>query len=432
MRYLIVIASILVLFIVAAFTAVFTPTGSNAVIKPIVNNKIKQEVKDVKIDVIKLDSKYKYIDVDAIVDNSIKTNAKGKVDYFSKKFNIDYKVDAKKVKIKDAEYPLNLDILGKAIGDINNFVLNGIGEAFNSKIEYKVLVKDSKPQSIKATINNAKLSQIFLLAKIAPVIDGLAFVNIAMPSLDIKNPRGVAHIEIKDGKIDKDILYKNYKIKLPEDEKLSVNIDAKVENKKVVGSGVIDTTTLKLKIKKIVSTLDFKITKAYIEAKINDLSKLNSIVKQKLKGSLVVDGVIYSNLHKKIMQASLKTKSFGGLAKVFYSNNSVKINLKNIAIQKIERTISQPLYITNGVISGIIKIANIDKLDGAFSISSSGTLNKKLFKIKLPSYKYSISTIGSLKKGNVYLKKNKLDVDFVYDAVVITPDTIEFVENITL
>jgi len=37
-----------------------------------------------------------------------------------------------------------------------------------------------------------------------------------------------------------------------------------------------------------------------------------------------------------------------------------------------------------------------------------------------------------IKTGNVYLKKNALDVDFVYDAVVVTPKEIEFVENITL
>ena len=37
-----------------------------------------------------------------------------------------------------------------------------------------------------------------------------------------------------------------------------------------------------------------------------------------------------------------------------------------------------------------------------------------------------------VKTGNVYLKKNKLDVDFVYDAIIITPKSIEFVQNITL
>jgi len=37
-----------------------------------------------------------------------------------------------------------------------------------------------------------------------------------------------------------------------------------------------------------------------------------------------------------------------------------------------------------------------------------------------------------IRTGDVYMKKNTLDVDFVYDAVVVTPKEIEFVENITL
>lgn len=37
-----------------------------------------------------------------------------------------------------------------------------------------------------------------------------------------------------------------------------------------------------------------------------------------------------------------------------------------------------------------------------------------------------------IRTGNVYMKKNALDVDFVYDAIVVTPKRIEFVENITL
>lgn len=37
-----------------------------------------------------------------------------------------------------------------------------------------------------------------------------------------------------------------------------------------------------------------------------------------------------------------------------------------------------------------------------------------------------------IKTGNVYLKKNGLDVAFVYDAIVVTPKNIELVENITI
>ena len=37
-----------------------------------------------------------------------------------------------------------------------------------------------------------------------------------------------------------------------------------------------------------------------------------------------------------------------------------------------------------------------------------------------------------IKTANVYMKKNSLDVDFMLDAVVVTPLNIEIVENITL
>jgi putative endonuclease len=37
-----------------------------------------------------------------------------------------------------------------------------------------------------------------------------------------------------------------------------------------------------------------------------------------------------------------------------------------------------------------------------------------------------------IKTGYVYMKKNKLDFDFVYDAVIVTPRGIDLVENITL
>ena len=37
-----------------------------------------------------------------------------------------------------------------------------------------------------------------------------------------------------------------------------------------------------------------------------------------------------------------------------------------------------------------------------------------------------------IKTAQVYMKKDSLDVDFVFDAVVVTPKNIEIVENITL
>ncbi len=37
-----------------------------------------------------------------------------------------------------------------------------------------------------------------------------------------------------------------------------------------------------------------------------------------------------------------------------------------------------------------------------------------------------------IKTGNTFLKKNSLDVDFVYDAIIVTPLEIEMLHNLTL
>ena len=37
-----------------------------------------------------------------------------------------------------------------------------------------------------------------------------------------------------------------------------------------------------------------------------------------------------------------------------------------------------------------------------------------------------------IKTVHVYMKKNALDVDFMIDAVIVTPEKIELIENITL
>jgi len=407
-KIIIIPIAVLTVLVFGVYFVAFTPAGSNAVIKPIVNSKLKKS----NIEVKKLDSKYKYINIDALLQKSVNLNAKGSVGYFDKSFKLDYNAQANQIELNKQLFPLNLNIVGKAVGDADNFALNGKGKAFESDIEYKVIVKNSKPYAIKAAVASAKLSQIFSLANIAPVVDGLAFLNIYMPSLDIKNPSGRAKLIVKDALFNNKLIAKNYKIALPKDEKFKAKLIANVANKKVVASGDINATSIKLTINKLISTLDFKTTKAYFNANIANLQRLQPIIKKPLRGSLKLNGVLYSNLNKNITQASIKTKSLGGLAKVFYANNKININLNNVSIPKIEHMARLPKYVSSGLIGGTVKIPNLKKLNGVFDITSSGVLSKKLFKMQIPSYKYSLRSNGNIKNGKVKLNKSYLKTSF--------------------
>ena len=412
MKKLLYILLPIVTIFVSIFAIVFTPFGSNKILKPIVNSIINKKIKEPKVTITKLDSKYGYIDLEGNASNGIKFRAKGDIDYFKKSFDLNYNLNAKSVKVDSKDIFVKMDIGGQAVGSIKNFGVNGEGRAFDSPLDYKFIIKDNKPQEINANVNGAKLYKVFALANIPPYADGYAFVNVNMPSLDIKNPSGKGHLEIREGRFNRGLIKKKFNIALQKDEKFSANINSIVAKKFIISKGVIDTTTAKLNIKKVTSTLDFLVSKGYFDLNINKLSRLSSIAKQNLRGKLKLDGAFYLNAKKGIKQANIKTKSFGGLAKVFYSNNSIKATLKNVSIPKVLYTIYQPKYVKSGVVNAIVNVPNIQKLNGSFNIKSSGVLNPKMLKIKLPSYKYTISSKGSLKNGTIYAKKSLLITNF--------------------
>lgn len=408
MKKLLYIFIPIIALITAIFAILFTPSGSNAIIKPIANNYLAEKIKKPKVKIEKLDSKYKYININATVDNGIKIGAKGDVDYFKKTFDINYKVNAQKIKVESKTLPANLNVTGQAVGSVKNFGVNGQGNAFDSNLNYKFILKNNKPESIEANIDSAKIAQMLLLASQKPFIDGLAFVNIKMPSLNIQNPSGNGNIEIRDGRFNRNLISKEFGIIIPKDEKFKANFKANVNGKFLVGNGKLDTTTAKLNISKITTTLDFLESKGYFNIYLPNLTRLNSIAKQKLRGKLKANGAFYLNTKKGLKQVDISTKSFGGLAKAFYSGNSLKVDLNKVSIAKVIHTISAPPYIQNGVVSGLVLVPNLKTLNGKFNIKSSGTLNPKMLKVKLPNYRYTINTKGSLKNGTIYAKSSSL------------------------
>lgn len=412
MKKLLFIILLIITFAIALFAILFTPTGSNAVVRPIVNKTLAQKIKEPKIEITKLDSKYGYIDLDAKASNGVTANAKGDVNYFKKSFDIKYNVNADKIKVQNRDIFAKVNVAGQAVGTIKNFGVNGQGKAFESDVKYKFFLKNNKPEAIEANINSAKLSQMFAIANIAPLIDGLAFVDINMPSLNIKSPSGKANIEIKQGRFNRGLIANNFGIKLPKDEKFTAKIQANVEKKFIVGKGVIDTTTAKLNIKKVTTSLDFLIAKGYLNLNIPNLSRLNSIAKQRLRGKLIADGAFYLNNKKRVKQVSIKSNSFGGNLKLFLSNNSLKVNLNRVSIPRIIYIAYLPRYLQKGLINGSIVVPNLKHLNGAFNIGSSGKLNPKMLKIKLPTYSYKLNTKGSLKNGTIYAKKTALATSF--------------------
>ena len=399
--------------VISIFVILFTPFGSNKVIKPIVNSYIQKEIKEPKIEITKLDSKYGWISIDAKSDNGIKAHAEGDVSYFSKKFGLDYSVNAKSVKLDNRDIKVDLNIAGQAVGSVKNLGVNGKGEAFGSNLDYRFIIKDNKPQAINANISSAEIAKILAIAQKPAFVDGLLTINANMPNLDIKNPKGRADIKIDDGRFNRALIDREFNIKLPKDEKFKANFKAAVRGKYIVGLGDLNTTTAKLKIKKLTSTLDFKQAKGYYSLNISDLSRLNELAKIDLRGKLILDGVFYANLAKNIYQASASTKSLNGLLKATYTGKKASLVFKDVSVVKVLKMLSQPFYVTSGSINGVVNVADIKHLNGAFNIATNGVLNRKLLKVKLPSYKYRVKAKGVLKSGKLSVKRANVSTSFI-------------------
>jgi len=247
MRKILFIVIPIVAIFILVFVLLFTPTGSNSVIKPIANSYLAKKIEDPKIEIKKLDSTFGGIDIEAVANNGVKAKINGDINsYLNKEFNLHYNVKAQELKVKERTIPVNMDISGQATGVATNFGINGSGNAFDSEVNYRFIIKNNKPQAIEAHINSAKISQIFALANVLPFIDGFMYVDIKMPSLNLQNPTGMAKVTIQEGRFNQNLLYKKFGIKLPNDEKFSANFIAKVAQKHIIGKGVLNSTSAKL------------------------------------------------------------------------------------------------------------------------------------------------------------------------------------------
>ena len=412
-RLLYIIPFILLILIVSVIVILFTPFGSNTFIKPLLNSYIEKKITNPKVKITELDSKLNTIKLKAVASNGIKAEADGDIDYFKKSFDLNYHLFAKNVIVDKHDILMNLNLLGQAVGTPKNFGMNGMGRAFESDVEYKFIIKDGNPQSINVSLNSAEIAKIFAFAGMQPLADGFLFINTKLPSLNSKNPHGTIHIEVQDGILNQRLIAKHLHFIIPHSEKFNAKLDAKVAGKYIIGQGIVDTTTAKIKIKKLTSTLNFKQLKSYYTIKIEKLSRLGTLLKMPLEGQIDIYGALYYSAKQAILQLKATTKSFGGVAKLSLNNKKLRANLNKVSIPALLKSTKQPMFVKSGTVTGSLYLANYSKLNGSFKIASSGILNKKLLKVALPSYKYSIKSQGKIKDATLFAKSTTIVSHFI-------------------
>jgi hypothetical protein len=332
----------------------------------------------------------------------------GDFDVFKKNFNLTYKVDAKKIETKDFKFDEKIYIKGIAVGDMKNAKIFGLGKVANSKIEYRLDLKDEKPRNITAKIDKASLKKLLLLAGQKPYADGIVTLVANIPSLDQKNLNGNAYLKITKGFTNSGLIMKDFKVQLPQKTVFNLDVDTSLKGNRVNATTKLLSNLLTLSTKS--SSYDIKSNNFSSDYKLDvkDLSKLYTLTKMKLKGDFKADGKV--NFKNKTLTAYLNTSSLGGNINTILVGDKLKASLKKVDTNAVFYKLNLPKY-TVAKIDGDITLNSIKNLNGKFTINADG-VNQKILLKKMYNFdsdrdiKYNLKTEGTIKKDKVFAKAN--------------------------
>ena len=397
--FLIIILSLL-------FFLLFNDKG-NEYLKPYVGlyleSKSEQNI-SVQVEHLKID--LKYVELTALLNKLTTINAYGEVLLLDKELNIDYNINSDGFKNESISFNNKVDINGTIKGTFDNMLISGQGDAFQSHLNYDLNYQDEAINNINIKMFKADISELLLLATQPAYAKGKIDIDVNIPSFDINNTQGKAHIVLYDTKLNEKIINKEFKIKLPKNTSLKGTIDSDIKNNKMLFNATINSNLATIKLNKTHYDLKSNNFSSNYNIHIPKLSKLAFISEKKLFGTLNAIGSLESK--NKLFTLHAHTKSLGGTTKISLIDNKINVNLNNTTIEKILHLLGEKVY-TTGKISGDVKLTDLKNLKGTFKLTTSQaktvhTVLKKEFDIDFKkSLTFELKGHGKIKSNVAYI-----------------------------
>jgi len=392
-----------------AFFLAFTP-GGNALFLPYINAHLKERVTGAKVELLSLSLTPNSLTAVAKVNDSVDVTAQGPVDLWDQSFDLSYRVDAQKIESKALTIDKALHIKGKAIGRAEDMHITGSGEAFASAINYDLNLKENRPENIRFYLQDASIAELLAVAGEKPYAKGRMSIDVNMPTLDPRNPRGEAHLKIIDALIDAAILKEAHRIALPSDTPLQADITALTEGEMILAKGDIITALASLALSETRYHIQTRKLDSDYLLDIPDMAQLKNVVDAQLGGELKIAGKV--SFQGENLTATGVTHSLGGESRFTYENDTLNATLKEVETADLLAMIGEPRY-AKGKLSANIYLNHMHDLSGKFDIKSSGSavnpVVKKALDLNLgKQFNYDMVASGKI-KGNTVYAQTKLD-----------------------
>ena len=444
MKKFLLILLVLVLFIFGIFYMLFFTKIGNSTISKYIENSFNEKQNDFKLkfDTFIIDTNE--INLVANINDSSKIKIDGKISsLFDLKAEFIYKIDIKDLSIFNnivqKELKGSLEANGDLITKNGLSTIIGTSNIANSSTKYEINLNKTDIKSLDLDIKNANIDELLALLS-EPIY---SFGKLNLNAKLIKNSsnffNGDFLFDINDGKINNEIVQKEFNFPIKQTITYNLKSLNKLENTNVLSDIKLISSLANLDMKNLIIDLVTKDISSNYFLDILNLRQIEEFINIALNGDLKVVGNI--NKNQKTLKIDGNSNIAGGVANFVLLDDNLDLKLKdanslkllyilnkdqffnsNLSLDSNYNIVSKIGNINIEVKNGnfiknnfIQKIEDFTKIDLSKEIFESGTINSKIDNKKIYSNLNLTSKKSDIKSKDSFIDFNKNIIDTKLD-----------------
>ena len=444
MKKFLLILLVLVLFIFGIFYMLFFTKIGNSTISKYIENSFNEKQNDFKLkfDTFIIDTNN--INLVANINDSSKIKIDGKISsLFDLKAEFIYKIDIKDLSIFNnivqKELKGSLEANGDLITKNGLSTIIGTSNIANSSTKYEINLNKTDIKSLDLDIKNANIDELLALLS-EPIY---SFGKLNLNAKLIKNSsnffNGDFSFDINDGKINNEIVQKEFNFPIKQTITYNLKSLNKLENTNVLSDIKLISSLANLDMKNLIIDLVTKDISSNYFLDILNLRQIEEFINIALNGDLKVVGNI--NKNQKTLKIDGNSNIAGGVANFVLLDDNLDLKLKdanslkllyllnkdqffnsNLSLDSNYNIVSKIGNINIEVKNGnfiknnfIQKIEDFTKIDLSKEIFEYGTINSKIDNKKIYSNLNLTSKKSDIKSKDSFIDFNKNIIDTKLD-----------------
>ena len=444
MKKFLLILLVLVLFIFGIFYMLFFTKIGNSTISKYIENSFNEKQNDFKLkfDTFIIDTNN--INLVANINDSSKIKIDGKISsLFDLKAEFIYKIDIKDLSIFNnivqKELKGSLEANGDLITKNGLSTIIGTSNIANSSTKYEINLNKTDIKSLDLDIKNANIDE--LLALLSEPIYSFGKLNLKTKLIKNSNDffNGDFSFDINDGKINNEIVQKEFNFPIKQTITYNLKSLNKLENTNVLSDIKLISSLANLDMKNLIIDLVTKDISSNYFLDILNLRQIEEFINIALNGDLKVVGNI--NKNQKTLKIDGNSNIAGGVANFVLLDDNLDLKLKdanslkllyilnkdqffnsNLSLDSNYNIVSKIGNINIEVKNGnfiknnfIQKIEDFTKIDLSKEIFEYGTINSKIDNKKIYSNLNLTSKKSDIKSKDSFIDFNKNIIDTKLD-----------------